>query len=404
MAEFDNLEWNNINNEFSKIHKEYLNKQEYFFAEEMLDNPEEFYNEMQFNYDLNDKNDNLELSHNPSNLSSSSGGTVSTNSVTLHGISAMGTAVSAIAVCVAAAGVGGYAGGADRNAQETIIQSEQGQNYHSHDALEEIVDHEAEVKQDEPILTDIEDELESAVDDDEDLINDDNQQLQVWAEDYSGIYDGKSHSGKIINVPNDAVITYGESREDCNMIEMPEYTDAGIYTVYYKVQKEGYEAYIGSFTIKIDKKIVQVPSPAIEESIYNGEEQRADLEKSEYYTYSGTISAKDAGIYKIRLHLSDTRNYQWADGNSEDKIVTGVIKPRELTIDWQEQNNFMYDGQMHTIYVTLGNVVPGDFLNFTVKGNRAQKPGTYTAEVTSFGGSENYILPKERSYRWSITG
>ena len=99
MAEFDNLEWNNINNEFNKIHKEYLNKQEYFFAEEMLDNPEEFYNEMQFNYDLNDKNDNLELSHNPSNLSSSSGGTVSTNSVTLHGISAMWTAVSAMAVC-----------------------------------------------------------------------------------------------------------------------------------------------------------------------------------------------------------------------------------------------------------------------------------------------------------------
>lgn len=402
MEEFDIIK---NNNEFNSINNEYLSGNEYEYIEEKMDDPQEFYNEIKMDEseekkqrNENSQSDNSQ-SDNSSAMDSSSGGTASSNSITLHGVSGMSAAVSAIAVCVAASGASYYSGNKDVNMypQHEYVESSQQEN------IPQVNDYPYEVQENEEIQPEI-------VEDREEIImelpkEDDNQivkTMDISSEDYDGIYDGEGHTGTILNIPDGAQVTYGESRDAITLENPPEYTDSGKYTVYYMVEKEGYETYIGSYIVTIEKKIVIPPTPEVIVGTYNGKMQIPVLENSEDYKCRGELSAVDAGKYEMNVSLPDYKNYEWSDGNFNDKTVTWIIKPRIISLEWQEKNHFLYDGQTHTIYVTLGNVVPGDFLNFTVQGNKGSDPGIYKAEVISFEGSGNYILPEKCSYRWSI--
>ncbi|MDO5518710.1 MAG: hypothetical protein Q4F66_14235 [Clostridium sp.] len=387
MAEFENQ-----TSEFNEIQSEYLYNKEFSPVNEKIADLEEFYNEVKLKED-DSKSKNPDVQNQKSDLSSklsSMQGETAAKGVTASISSSMGTAVSAIALCVASVGVSAYSGNINTEvpAVESPIQNEI--EYVYDDVQEDNT--EQDVNQDEQAETNTVDEVKQ-----ESL-----SQFQISADSYNGTYDGNSHSGNIVNVPPDAVITYGESRDSCILREMPEFTDAGEYTVYYEVNREGYETHFGTFVVNIEKNTVNTPAPSVQESVYNGKEQMPVLSESSEYTYSGSMSEIDAGIYKMRLKLNDAKNNKWADGSSEDKVITWVIKPRELTIEWNGEKNYTYDGNRHVIDVTLGNVIPGDFLNFTVKNNAAKEPGTYTAEIISVGGSKNYILPKESSYTWRI--
>lgn len=388
----------NLNNEFNKIRGEYISKREYEFIEEKIEEPEEFYNEINVKDKIKTKADTLEnnkLSDSSSETSSFKGQALSSNSTAVHGLSAMGTAASAMTICVAAAGISIYSNNFDSS---IIVTGDSVQVEVQKPEIREVINELAEEPEEDQV--EINESIVEEEPADETVIND----FEVSSESYVGIYDGESHYGNVVNIPEGAVVTYGETRENCNMLEMPEYTEAGEYTVYYKVEKDGYETYIGSFIVKIDKKIVEPPSPDIEAGVYNGKIQSPNLKNTDSYVCYGKMSAVDAGEYQVEVKLEDDRNYQWSDGNSEDKIVTWTIKPRELTIDWQAQNEFLYDGSKHTIYAELGNVAAGDFLNFTIKNHRAVNKGEYIAEVLCFEGSDNYILPKERTYKWRIIG
>ena len=76
--------------------------------------------------------------------------------------------------------------------------------------------------------------------------------LTVTAEGWSGAYDGEARS---INVtaPAGVTVTYSESANGTYGAENPAYKDAGNYTVYYRVEKSGYDTVSGSATIAISK-------------------------------------------------------------------------------------------------------------------------------------------------------
>lgn len=386
MTEFEKQQ-----SEFNKIQSEYLFNNEYDWANEKVDDLEEFYNEIRLNKnenklkDSSNQNDKVDLA---SKLSSIKGETAA-KGVAASISSSMGTVVSAIALCAASVGV---------NASYS-----QSNNVPIDDSPAQIVQEQSEY-----VYSEVEDTIEDIIilDEQKDIpINEvkELERFEARAENYNGVYDGNGHSGNIVNIPEGAVITYGESIDSCILSEAPEFTDAGQYIVYYKVSGDGYETHYGSYVVTIDKRTVSTPAPSVDEIVYNGEEQKPDLKFSEEYRYYGITSAKNAGTYKLNLELTDPKNYKWADGSSEDKQITWVIKPRELTIEWNDKKNYIYNGQNHVIDVTLGNVIPGDFLNFTVKGNSARNPGTYTAQVTEVRGSDNYVLPKDCSYNWHIS-
>lgn len=75
--------------------------------------------------------------------------------------------------------------------------------------------------------------------------------LDVDASGWSGVYDGLAH-GIIVSCTQEGIsVFYGASADDITMTESPTYIAAGVYTVYYRVEKEGYEPVFGSENIEI---------------------------------------------------------------------------------------------------------------------------------------------------------
>ena len=79
-----------------------------------------------------------------------------------------------------------------------------------------------------------------------------NTNISVKAEGYEGSYDGKPHKIQLTVVPNDATITYGTEQSSITSTSELTYTDAGTYTVYWKVVS-GSDEVTGSAVVKITK-------------------------------------------------------------------------------------------------------------------------------------------------------
>ena len=78
--------------------------------------------------------------------------------------------------------------------------------------------------------------------------------ISAAVEGFSGDYDGQAH-GITVNVTAPAegyTVSYGTTEGDYSLTESPTYTDPGTYTVYYKVEADGYEAVTGSETVTIN--------------------------------------------------------------------------------------------------------------------------------------------------------
>ena len=76
--------------------------------------------------------------------------------------------------------------------------------------------------------------------------------MTVTAEGYSGTYDGNTH-GITVKAPDGATVKYGTTADDYDLDASPAYTDAGTYTIYYKVTMPGFTTVTGSATVTIEK-------------------------------------------------------------------------------------------------------------------------------------------------------
>ncbi|MDR1782784.1 MAG: hypothetical protein LBR13_00785 [Dysgonamonadaceae bacterium] len=75
--------------------------------------------------------------------------------------------------------------------------------------------------------------------------------IDLLVEDYEGDYDGTAHSVTVTVDPADAVIYYSTDDVDYSTT-LPEFTRPGVYTVYVKVEKDGYITTEGSATVTIN--------------------------------------------------------------------------------------------------------------------------------------------------------
>ena len=77
--------------------------------------------------------------------------------------------------------------------------------------------------------------------------------LSVSANGYKGIYDGNAHGISVIS--SGATIKYGTVNGTYDLTSSPTYINAGEYTVYYEVTKDGYKTVRGSKTIIIKEAV-----------------------------------------------------------------------------------------------------------------------------------------------------
>ena len=75
---------------------------------------------------------------------------------------------------------------------------------------------------------------------------------------YDGYYDGEAHGLTIKASPRSAEVKYGTVEGTYDLDESPEFTNAGEYTVYYRVSAKGYDTLTGSATININEKPVKI--------------------------------------------------------------------------------------------------------------------------------------------------
>ena len=165
-------------------------------------------------------------------------------------------------------------------------------------------------------------------------------------------------------------------------------TNAGNYTATVALTDKAHCEWSGGTTEdvtiswEIAKASVTKPEPATVQFTYDGTEKTV-IAAGEHYTVSGN-KATNAGNYTATVTLTDTANYTWSDGSTEDVTISWEIAKASVTKPEAETVQFTYDGTEKTV------IAAGE--HYTVSGNTATNAGSYTATVT---------LTDTANYTWS---
>lgn len=220
--------------------------------------------------------------------------------------------------------------------------------------------------------------------------------LAIDFADVTLTYDGNAHGVSVTKTDESKnyTITYGTTENDCTLNSSPEYTNAGAYTIYFKVVDNETQAdYAGSVTLTISPAKVTVKvndititygeTPKFEYTV-TGLVEGETLSGEAVYSGAGT----DAGEYDISVSgITASDNYNVS-------FVTGklTINKKEATVDWTIAESYVYnDGQPSPTAMYDRKTAT---LIFTKDGKACdfKNAGTYTVTVKE---DKNYTLSGE---------
>ena len=128
------------------------------------------------------------------------------------------------------------------------------------------------------------------------------------------IYNGTAQTPAVnahATTVNDQPVTFTYSLERNGVYgEMPAFTEAGTYMVYYKVSAPNHDGAQSNFAVTVDKAIVM--EPTLESKPYNGKAQTADVADTDLYTVVKNAGGTEKGEYEVVLKLKDAENYIWS--------------------------------------------------------------------------------------------
>lgn len=205
-------------------------------------------------------------------------------------------------------------------------------------------------------------------------------------------YDGQPH-GVLVKKTDESknyTITYGTTADGCTLTSSPEYTNAGAYTIHFKVvDNDTLAEEKGSVTLTINKKAVTVKVNDV--TITYGEKPKFE------YTVAGLVdgetlsgeavysgAGKDVGEYDISVSgITASDNYNAS-------FVTGklTINKKTAEVAWSIAESYVYnDGQ--TLPTATYDKKTANLI-FTKDGKACEfkTAGTYTVTVAD----NNYIL------------
>lgn len=123
--------------------------------------------------------------------------------------------------------------------------------------------------------------------------------------------------------------TYGET--------IPTATNAGSYTVYYKVNGDNNYNDVSAKSVTVTIAKAKVAKPVIDDNSfeYNGKEQGIAIAESDAYTVSGTTSATAVGEYSATVTLN--ANYTWSDGSETVETYSWSITAGTAVVTTEEE-------------------------------------------------------------------
>ncbi len=212
---------------------------------------------------------------------------------------------------------------------------------------------------------------------------------------YNGDYDGNAHSitVELSGAAQGATVTYSTEEDGKYSTDNPTFTDAGTYTVYYKVTSEDGDYEIaGSATVNIQAKAItdDMFSVPTDSATYNGSAITKNIESLEglvegtdyEVSYADNTNAGEATITITGIgNYSGEQTYHFTI-NKAVYDMSGVTFP-DMT--------YTYDGTAHTIKIEIeegGSLPDGVTVSYT--GNTGTEVGTYNATAHFNGDYDNY--------------
>ena len=132
-------------------------------------------------------------------------------------------------------------------------------------------------------------------------------------------------------------LVYSLSENGTYSATVPTATNAGSYTVYYKVNGDGNynNVAVKSVTVTIAK--AKVAKPVIDDNSfeYNGSEQGIAIAANDAYIVSGTTSATAVGSYSATVTLNS--NYTWSDGSETVETYSWSITEGTAVVSTEEE-------------------------------------------------------------------
>ena len=215
--------------------------------------------------------------------------------------------------------------------------------------------------------------------------------LPVIQYSVSGYYDGQAHS-IVLNIATEGVTaTFATSEDGAYTATQPSFTEPGEYTVWFRLEKEGYETVVGSANVTI-KELAQIDYTVQGfNGYYDGkahtialnvatEGVTATFATSEGGAYTATQpSFTEPGEYTVWFRL-EKENCATVTGSASVTIM-------ELAqIDYSVQGyNGYYDGQPHSIALSIAT--EGVSVTYA-----ASEDGAYSATLPSFTETGTYTV------------
>ena len=207
----------------------------------------------------------------------------------------------------------------------------------------------------------------------------------------SGIltYNGKAQTPKVRTDADSegdqtATFTY-RLTENESYGEMPAFTDAGTYTVYFKASAPNHKDATGSFTVTVEKAKAEIAVNTDPIAVTYGETVVLPTATSNFGTVACDKSASDlvnAGTHTVTYTVAGTDNY---DGDT--KTVTVTINAKAITSDDVERNGSLtYNGKEQTQAITVA-----DGITYAVSGDKATDAGNYELTVSGTGNYSGTI-------------
>lgn len=210
-------------------------------------------------------------------------------------------------------------------------------------------------------------------------------------------YDGQPH-GVVVTKTDESknyTITYGTTENDCTLNSSPEYTNAGAYTIYFKVvDNDALAEHVGYVTLTINKKAVTVTvkdvtitygdTPAFSYTV-TGLVEGETLSDEAVYSGAGT----DAGVYDISVSgLTASDNYAVTV-----KTGTLTINKKTAEVTWTNAENYVYSPAGQTLPTATYDGKTASLI-FTKDGTVCdfKNAGTYTVTIKE---DKNYTLSGE---------
>lgn len=228
----------------------------------------------------------------------------------------------------------------------------------------------------------------------------DNDAIAYTAEGWYGAYDTQEHSitVKVTTPDTGAKVTYSTTEDGAYTEAAPTYTNAGTYTVYFKIEAKGYDAVTGSAQVVIEKahltEATVTGGPYTGQQVGSVSEVKAGeltglVENTDYtVTFNNNVNAGENTAIAVIMGTGNydgtlIKNFTITPKTLTEEMVSAIadqpytgeqIKPTVIVTDGTTP---LVAGKHFTVTYGDNNTVGTKAGTVTIKGT-----GNYTGEVT----------------------